>query len=347
MDGLLTAAVQEGVFLRKIFLIFISIINIIRTRLRMWSYNVCLNSAKTGWPSGWETLCVNQKLRGAFTLIELLVVIAVISVLMGILLPSLSKVRHQARMVIGTNNQRQIVTAVTLFASDNDEQYPESVATIGDYTVYWNWQEPMMLTGYRARSPGMHRSMSAYLRSYIEDAETMYCPNAPQKYRNLQDVWDAGNGWDNPETDPVGDPVSGTYCFYWNYTGYLEDRDFLFKGPRNSSAGRGQSKLIVSDYFGYDHYRSPSCYGSCEKFVASSITEGTPLSSAYWSVRKNSTHPSEPEIKLQAGFADGHVEKYSSSDTLTMRVIWKPETGEPYPNGIGPGCFYLPRSALH
>jgi len=280
-------------------------------------------------------------------LIELLVVIAVVSALTGILLPALGKVRDQARMVIGTNNQRQIVTAVSLFAADNDEHYPESVATIGDYKLYWNWQEPMMLTGYRARSPRMHRSMSAYLRKYIKDAEIMYCPNAPQRYKYLQEAWDAGDEWDNPETDPVEDPLSGTYCFYWNYTGYLEERDFLFHGPRDTAAGRRQSKLLVSDYFGYDHYRSPSCFGSCEKFAAASITEGTLLSSAYWSDRKSRAGSGKPEIKLQAGYADGHVEKYSSSDTLTMRVIWKPETGEPYPAGIGPGNFYLPQSALH
>ncbi len=291
-------------------------------------------------------LCVKQKPRRGFSLIELLVVIAVISALMGILLPALGKVRYQARMVVGTNNQRQIVTAASLFATDNDEQYPESVATIGDYKSYWNWQEPTMLIGYRARSPGMYRSMSAYIQRYLEDASVMYCPNAPRRYKYLQDAWNAGDEWDNPETDPVEDPLSGTYCFYWNYTGYLEERDYLFNGPRNSSAGRGQSKLLVSDYFGYDHYRSPNHYGSCEKFTGASITEGTLLSSAYWSRSKGRTGAAMPEIKLQAGYTDGHVEKYSSSDTLTMRVIWKPEIGEPYPYGIGPGNFYLPRNAL-
>lgn len=289
---------------------------------------------------------MKRKSLRAFSLLELLVVIAIVSLLTGILLPALGKVKHQARIIVDTNNKRQIVMGVSMFASDNDGQYPESVATIGDYN-YWNWQEPMMLTGYRARSPRMHRSMSAYLRSYIQDADIMYCPNAPRRYKYLQDAWNAGDEWDNPETGPVEDPVSGTYCFYWNYTGYLEDRDYLFKGPRNSAAGRGQSKLLVSDYFGYDHHRSPNCYGSCEKFAGASITEGTLLSSAYWSRCKDSTGSVTPEIKLQAGYADGHIEKYSSSDTLTMRVIWKPETGEPYPYGIGPGNFYLPRNAMH
>jgi len=283
-----------------------------------------------------------------FTLIELLVVISVVSVLAGILLPTLSKVRQQARTLLGTSNQRQIVSAVSLYAADNNEQYPESIATLGDESSHWNWQEPMMITGYRARSPRLHRSMSAYLRTYIQDAGTMYCPNAPRKYKCLQDAWDAGDEWDHPQTLPVQDPVSGTYCFYWNYTGYLEDRDYPFIGPRNSVGGRGQSKLLVSDYFGYDHHRNPNSYGSCERFAGASITEGTLLSSAYWSY-KGGAGSCPLDIKLRAGYTDGHVESFSASDTLTMRVIKVPETGEPYGggDGSGPGIFYLSRNALH
>ncbi|TKJ37160.1 MAG: hypothetical protein CEE38_09715 [Planctomycetes bacterium B3_Pla] len=279
-----------------------------------------------------------------FTLIELLVVISVISVMTGILLPALNKVRRQARALLATSNQRQILNCVNLFAADNDDRYPESVATIGD--VAWNWAEPMMLTAHNARSPRLYRSMSAYLRPYIEDADIMYCPNAPRKYKYLQDAWNAGDEWDNPETLPMKDPLSGTFCFYWNYTGYLEDRNYLFRGPRNSAGGRGESKLLVSDYFGYNHWRSKNSYSSCERFGAVSITEGTQLSSAYWS-GESSAGSDAPQIRLQAGYADGHVESFSSSDTLIMKVILHPKTGEPYPEDITPGNFYLPRNALH
>ena len=293
----------------------------------------------------WDNRVRRRPSRG-FTLLELLVVISVVSVLTGILLPALGKARQQARILLGTRNQREIILGVNLFASDNDDQYPESVATIGDVSLSWNWQEPMMLTGFRARSPRLHRSMSVYLRAYIKEAATMYCPSAPRKYKHLQDVWDAGDEWDNPETPPVLDPMSGTYCFYWNYTGYLQEREYLFRGPQSTAGGPIWSKLLVSDYFGYDHHRNRDAYGSCEKFAAASIAEGSLLSSAYWSDRGRAG-AGAPEIKLHAGYTDGHVESFSASDTLTMKVIRYPETGEPYLDGIGPGDFYLPRNALH
>ena len=288
---------------------------------------------------------VTKKLHTAFTLIELMTVIAVISVIMAILLPAVNQVRLQARTILGTNNHRQIVSAVNLFALDNDDNYPDSVATLGDQDS-WNWQEPMMLTGYRARSPRLHRSMSAYLYSYIKDACILFCPNAPNEYEYLQESWNAGDMWDNPETPPNKDPVSGTYCFYWNYTGYLVERDYLFRGPRNASGGRTRSNLLVSDYFGYNHWRSRNSYSSCEMFAERSIVEGTLLSSDYWSCRDN-VKPNVPDIKLQAGYIDGHVERYSSLDTITMKVILVPKIGEPYPDDIEPGNFFLPRDALH
>ena len=285
-------------------------------------------------------VCKDGKGEG-FTLIELLTVMFIMSVLIGIFLPVLSKARRQARTIVGANNQRQIVQAIGFFASDNEQKYPESVATIG-LNGNRSWQAPTVLT--TIESPGPHRAMSEYLRSYIRDASIMFCPNAPRQYKYLQQAWDAGDRWNNPDTWYPRDWVKGTYCFYWNYTGLL-DRGRLFIGPQNIFDKQGHSRLLVSCYFGYNCYRSPNAYGSCEKFKAASITPEQMVSSAYWSrLKSDNVVPETINIRLSAAYTDGHVESFKASETVPMQVIKNRQFNRPYT--FGPGVFYLPKNGL-
>jgi len=57
----------------------------------------------------------------AFTLIELLVVISIMSLLMGILLPSLSRARQAARKVKCASQMRQASLAFQMWSMDNDD----------------------------------------------------------------------------------------------------------------------------------------------------------------------------------------------------------------------------------
>jgi prepilin-type N-terminal cleavage/methylation domain-containing protein len=283
--------------------------------------------------------------KRAFTLVELLVVISIISVLTAILAPALSGVRRQAAALTGMRNQREVANAVNLFAADNGDLYPDSVATVG-LDTNWSWYDPTKITGNRKRSPQIHRSMSAYLHDYIPDAKTIFCPCAPQQYKYLQESWDAGDDWDNPDTPVPSDPVGGTLCFYWNYIGYLGGPRELFKGPRGPASGGLHSQLLVSDYFGYGHWRKPESFASCERLPGGDIIEETWLLSALWS-GSGDPNTAMPQVKLRAAYTDGHVETYYPNDVSAMRVSMTPEGTPPYPDGgASAGIFYIPRNAV-
>jgi len=70
--------------------------------------------------------CALRARRG-FSLVDILVSIAVMAVLIGILLPSLSRVRESARRVICQSNMKQIGLGITMYAEDHDSLIPATV----------------------------------------------------------------------------------------------------------------------------------------------------------------------------------------------------------------------------
>lgn len=297
---------------------------------------------------------VKTRTHKAISMLELLVSMAIIAMVAAIMMPALRKAQRKALATRCMDNQRQIVIALSTFASDNSGEYPESVATIGQMDEHWNWQEPTMMTAYQPCRPEWHRSMSAYLYNSISDVSVLSCPSEPRRYKFLQQAWDSGDDWDNPDTPSPQDPVMGTYCFYWKYTGFLEGKTKPFKGPHSISTEQGQSKLLVSDYFGFGHWRnkliygSYKAYGSCERIKAASITPGTAVSSPFWSLPADNANInlSSLDVELHAAYTDGHVECFSPSQTIIMKVSQTPDGSLPYPDELGPGKFYLPEKAL-
>lgn len=69
--------------------------------------------------------------HSGFTLVELLVVISIISMLMSILLPSLSRARELGKRVDCFSNMRQLTLALNFYAMDNEDK----LCSPG---TYWN-----------------------------------------------------------------------------------------------------------------------------------------------------------------------------------------------------------------
>ena len=66
--------------------------------------------------------------KSHFTLIELLIVIGVIAILASLLLPALSRAKYMANLVACMNNQRQIAVSCTVYASENNDKWPNRPA---------------------------------------------------------------------------------------------------------------------------------------------------------------------------------------------------------------------------
>ncbi len=128
--------------------------------------------------------------RKGFTLIELLVVIAIIAILMGILMPALSRVRKQARKVTCLANLKQWGLAFALYCEDNDGKFftGEVKGTTGSYGSGEFWRVVML--------------------PYTKDKKMWLCPQAvkPPPRGGIPQ-----NGWSYTAWEVVEDGHIGSY----------------------------------------------------------------------------------------------------------------------------------------
>ncbi len=133
------------------------------------------------------------RVRPAFTLIELLVVIAIIALLVGILLPSLSSARNQAKAVVCMSNLRQLGVQLAIYQNKFDHLPPVRLKESpvgGTMETYYH-----KLTGYDFRrakprwqwflteeigpvvDPDRYRTEDAFNDSMVIDNDYFECPS--------------------------------------------------------------------------------------------------------------------------------------------------------------------------
>jgi prepilin-type processing-associated H-X9-DG protein len=196
----------------------------------------------------------NRAIRAgsAFTLVELLVVIGIIAVLIGLLLPTLSRARRQAQIIQCASNLRQLGHAVHLYLADNKGKYPQySLANrpgVGESLFqnnkFYLWGDPVTVGGTVTTSrlldpythklipqcpleTGYRQSMGTNFdgRTFYEIYGTSYCYNV-----GLEDA-----------TAPAGPDGKIRYVLWNVATGQVRNTSRLVMG--------GDFTLQYVDYF--------------------------------------------------------------------------------------------------
>src|SRR5947209_5731291 len=109
--------------------------------------------------------------RHAFTLVELLVVIGIIAILIGILLPSLSKARESSNRMKCLSNLRQIGVAFVMYANDHDGELPVTPKTGSGTTLdAWYWQKAKIVNID-------HSPIGQYLAVSASNTKVFVCPS--------------------------------------------------------------------------------------------------------------------------------------------------------------------------
>jgi len=141
--------------------------------------------------------------RGAFTLVELLVVIGIIAILVGLLLPTLSRAKEAANRTACLSNMRQLGTGLLEYSVKYKGYIPIGYMFKTTHQRMWNY------AAFYNRPDGYGAVILGWLvdARLIRDGKTYYCPSET----NNQWLYNAEGGGFNDliSANPWPFPVAG------------------------------------------------------------------------------------------------------------------------------------------
>ena len=223
-----------------------------------------------------------------FTLIELLVVIAIIAILASMLLPVLNKARDSAQSIKCTGNEKQMAQAVLFYTADNNDYI---IPGYGE-----RYENPGFVGWYYHMAKYLGIDIPPYALVPEKRLAVLHCPGNPVNYVSKDNA--AGTG--------------------------ISSNDFMVQTnyAYTQGAGFGNNHVEVNRFFRYrkaGRFVRPAsalifCDGMGTRKLDGTFRTGTGHSLASFDMEWGVWMPYFPTVsyrhanRLNAGFADGHVE---------------------------------------